>query len=407
MLYYLIRPVARYVLRAYYRHIDLTGLEHIPADAAVILAANHPTAFIEPCLLACFQRRPLWFLARGDLFKNRVAIWFLRAVNILPVFRFKDGGYGRLKDNFSTFKACYGALSKRKAIMILAEGSCVHEKNLRPLQRGAARLALGALDRDATLPDVYVVPVGCNFTHPERMRSQVMIRCGTPLLASAYLADYRASEATAVRALTAELEQRLSPLVVQFPDQDRAGLGEARLALDRARHQTDLTYGITSSGEQLDRELVLAATTPPADPPLTRWFNRLDRQGITAAAFLAVTQHGEPATAAVWWRALLGGLLVLPLVPLVLAAEFIAATQPKHVEFYSPVRFAALAGGLLLYVPLVALLTPWWVGGWLLLALVFVRWAIRGPEAGCRQWYRRKVARLTPAERTFLEENLP
>jgi 1-acyl-sn-glycerol-3-phosphate acyltransferase len=44
MVYHLVRPVARYVLRYYYRNIDLTGLENIPADAPVILAVNHPTA---------------------------------------------------------------------------------------------------------------------------------------------------------------------------------------------------------------------------------------------------------------------------------------------------------------------------------------------------------------------------
>jgi len=170
MVYHLVRPVARYVLRYYYRNIDLTGLENIPPDAAVVLAANHPTAFIEPCILACFQPRTLWFLARGNLFKNVFYNNLLAAVHILPVFRLEDGGYGRLKDNFGTFEACFRALSQGKAIMNLAEGRCIHEKALRPLRKGTARLALGAMQRDATLKEVYSVPVGCNFTHPDRVR---------------------------------------------------------------------------------------------------------------------------------------------------------------------------------------------------------------------------------------------
>jgi len=195
MLYYLVRPVARYVLRYYYRNIDLTGLENIPQNAAVILAANHPTAFIEPCILACFQPRTLWFLARGNLFKNRLYNAFLAAVHILPVFRLEDGGYSRLKDNFSTFDACFRALSKGKAIMNLAEGRCIHEKALRPIRKGTARLALGAMQRDSTLKEVYIVPVGCNFTHPDRVRDQVMIRFGEPILTSAFMDEFRRSEA--------------------------------------------------------------------------------------------------------------------------------------------------------------------------------------------------------------------
>ena len=93
MLYYLVRPVVRYVLSYYYRNIDVSGLENIPQDAAVILAANHPTGFIEPCILACFQSRPLRFLARGSVFVNAIYNRLLAAVNILPVFRWEDGGY--------------------------------------------------------------------------------------------------------------------------------------------------------------------------------------------------------------------------------------------------------------------------------------------------------------------------
>ena len=112
MLYHLVRPVARYVLGYYYRNIDITGLANIPPNAAVILAANHPTAFIEPCLLACFQPRTLHFLARGDLYKNWLATAVLRALNILPVYRIQDGGYGKLTQNYETFEECFVDLSR-------------------------------------------------------------------------------------------------------------------------------------------------------------------------------------------------------------------------------------------------------------------------------------------------------
>lgn len=422
MLYHLVRPVARYVLRYYYRNIDLTGLEHIPPNAAVILAANHPTAFIEPCILACFQPRTLWFLARGNLFKNGFFTALLNAVNILPVYRLEDGGYEKLKDNFETFDACFAALSKQRAIMILAEGRCIHEKNLRPLRKGTARIALGALDRDSTLKEVYIVPVGCNFTSADRVRGQVMIRCGEPILASDYLDDYRRGEATAIKDLTSHLRARLSPLVVQFPDQDRADIGEARLQLDRNDQQAGLTYGITHDGEQLDRELEIAATTPPEEPLLTRYFGRLQLLGLSDGAVpsSSLASSGPPAergSGAVagagnvkgqgdvpWIKVVLASLFQLPQIPLWLLAYYVGLSRPKHIEFNSPVRFAVLAGGTFLLYPLLLLLLPWLLKIWLLVAIFTVGWSLRQLEKVGRWAALRRVAQLVPEERERLKQ---
>ena len=416
MIYHLVRPVARYVLKYYYRNIDLTGLENIPKDAAVVLAANHPTAFIEPCILACFQPRTLWFLARGNLFKNAFYNSLLAAVHILPVFRLEDGGFGKLKNNFGTFEACYKALSQGKAIMNLAEGRCIHEKALRPLRKGTARLALGAMQRDATLKEVYIVPVGCNFTHADRVRDQVMIRFGEPILASAFMDEFRGNEAKAIKNLTSHLRARLSPLIVQFPDRQRAAIGEARLELDRARHAAHQVYGITHDGKQLDRELEIAANTPAEDETITRFFNRLDRQGACVGAVPSSGKAssgsqlspGEGAIAGtkkvvrpslVWLRSLLAVMLQLPQLPLWLLAEFIGSTQPKHIEFYSPVRFAVVTGGTFLLFPLLLIFLPWPLKIWLLIAIFTVNWSVRQWE-NHRNWYRRrKVERMVDAER--------
>ena len=397
MIYHLVRPVARYVLRYYYRNIDLTGLEHIPRDAAVILAANHPTAFIEPCIMACFQPRTLWFLARGNLFKNKLYSSLLAAVHILPVFRIEDGGYGRLKDNFGTFEACFRALSLGKAIMNLAEGRCIHEKALRPLRKGTARLALGAMQRDTTLKEVYIVPVGCNFAHAERVRSRVMVRCGAPIRASEFMEEFRGNEAKAIKNLTSHLRSRLNPLVVQFPDRRRAGIGEARLELDRARHKAGRPHGITHDGTLLDRELKIAADTPEHDARLTHFFNRLDRQGLKVSA-VAGTGRGEKY-GAVWLRFMLAALLQLPQFPLWLLAEMIGSTQPKHIEFYSPVRFAVIAGGTFLLYPILLFCLSWPLKMWLLTALLTVNWSARRWDDLDAWHQRRKVERMVAAER--------
>ncbi|HNA95205.1 MAG TPA: 1-acyl-sn-glycerol-3-phosphate acyltransferase, partial [Saprospiraceae bacterium] len=145
MLYAVVRPVAKTGFKVFFRHIHIQGLENIPREGPLLLAANHPTAFIEPCVAACFQHRTLHFIVRGDIFKNPFYIKILKALHLIPIFRFKDG-YTNLKQNQETFRYVNQVLQERKTILILVEGRTIQEKKLRPVQKGPARMAFGAYD---------------------------------------------------------------------------------------------------------------------------------------------------------------------------------------------------------------------------------------------------------------------
>lgn len=394
MLYQLVRPVARYVLRYYYRNIDITGLENIPRDAPVILAANHPTAFIEPCLLACFQPRTLHFLARGDLYKNRLATATLRALNILPVYRIQDGGYDKLVRNYDTFAECYASLSRGQAVMILAEGRCIHEKRLRPLRKGTARIALGAIEHDTTLNEVYVVPVGVNFSAAERFRSAVSIRCGKAIAASEYLGAYRTNPANGIRLLTDRLRNDLSPLVLQVPAAADDGAYDQLLEVVRNELAPELV-GVTHDGSVLTRQLAVPERPPGAWDTLLRYAARLKSHGIRDRDLRLARPTRMP------YPALPAALLLLPLLPLWGLAEAIALAKPRTVEFYSPVRFAVVAVGTLLYLPLVLLL-PWGLKVYVLLSLLLVNWSLRTVERLLDWRGGRRVAQLPAATRADL-----
>ncbi|MEM9836233.1 MAG: 1-acyl-sn-glycerol-3-phosphate acyltransferase [Bacteroidota bacterium] len=403
MLYYLARPIARYVLRYYYRHIDITGLENIPTNGPVIFAANHPTAFIEPCILACFQERELHFLARGDLFKNRLATWALHRLHILPVFRLQDGGYGKLKENYQTFAACNRALSAGKAVMILAEGRCIHEKRLRQIRKGTGRIALSSLAADPNLSDIPIVPIGVNFTHPDKMRSTVMIRCGAPLSTRQYLADYQQTENIGVRKLTDDLRKALSPLVIQIPSREQDDLAEAIFTLSRSNYRMPLVHGLTYDGQLLDRELAQVQALPQNSQPILAYFNRLAQFDLTDASVAGVYDQALNRSVWGWCKTVLAAFLLLWHLPVWWLSELIGGTTHRLIEFYSPVRFAAIAIGMVVYpflwlIGLQPLLIVYALG-----ALVGVRWAWREWEA-TQQWYQARAAwRQIPSERQYLQ----
>ncbi|MEY4108182.1 MAG: hypothetical protein RL181_2524, partial [Bacteroidota bacterium] len=181
MLYYIVRPIARLALLIYYRKIYLSHLERIPRGKPVILASNHPTAFMEPCLMAVFMRQPLSYLVRGDFFQKPIYNFLLRALKMIPIYRIIDLGYQGLKNNFATFAACYEALSRNQTIMIFPEGMTLHEKRLRPIQKGIGRIVAGAYQQYPDMQEIFVVPVGVNFTYAEQPRGEAMIDIGEPI----------------------------------------------------------------------------------------------------------------------------------------------------------------------------------------------------------------------------------
>jgi len=213
MLYSFFKPLAALALKGFFKKIILTGLENLPKDKSVILAANHPTAFVEPCILAAQLDRPLYFLVRGDYFRKPVYNFILRTLHMLPIFRRMDGNFSDLKNNVKILDACSDALAEKKTIMILAEGRTKHEKRLRPIQKGTARLAFSTLHKHPNLPLV-VVPVSVNFTNSLKWRSQVMIHFGEPIEVKPFYDQFSTKPAEAVNSFTQTIHDELKKFII-------------------------------------------------------------------------------------------------------------------------------------------------------------------------------------------------
>lgn len=417
LLYRLVRPLARLSLRTFYRKIDMIGVENIPREGAVILAANHPTTFIEPCIMACFQRRELHFLVRGDFFKKPVFAWLLRQLNQLPVYRLKDGGFQNLKQNYATFKANFESLSRRETIMVLAEGRCIHEKRLRPLRKGTARVALGALDHDPNLPEVWVVPVGVNFTYADRARSTVMVRCGEPMRASDYMKAYRENPNAAIGDFTDDLADRLHEHVIHIDNPEDDIMAELLLRLYRSEHPRPELPTVTEEEEQLRAEMQLVNTLNEKSdrlrrelwPELSTYFNRLDTLRIDDAAVAGRYERDRRSTS----KLLLGLLPALAValwhLPVALLAEVMPGSRIRALEFYTPVRWATFTAAYIFYLPLWIIIgfaiDSWQFIVYGLASFLLTHWAIRYFERVSRWLTATRAWHSIPSERQRLKED--
>lgn len=225
MIYNIILAWARIFLRTYFRRSIIIGRENIPADGPLIVASNHPSAFLEASVLATSIGRPVHFLVRGDMFNPKFQ-WLFDWTNQIPIFRQKDG-IQNLRKNASSFDLSYRKLGEGNAILIFPEAKTVLEKKLRPIQRGTAHLAFGASGYLKENEYIKMLPVGVNFTEPRVAGTDVIVH-----FAPAYDAPKASREdREAIDEFTQKLEDAMVPLVVTLPEEKNERFYEAALSL--------------------------------------------------------------------------------------------------------------------------------------------------------------------------------
>ena len=132
LIYWLVRGVLQPFFHLYFR-LSRIGREHIPAEGPVILASNH-RSFLDPFIIATLVRRPLYYVAKEELFDRPFAGWLLNHLGAFPVRRGAADG-----DMIETAKAI---LARGDAVLIFPEGTRIRPGALGPPRRGVGRLAL-------------------------------------------------------------------------------------------------------------------------------------------------------------------------------------------------------------------------------------------------------------------------
>ena len=90
--------------RGCFSSIQREGLENIPRDGAVLLAANHCATLMDPLLvLDALSPRLVAFGARSDIFAKPRIAKILHWLRIVPIARERNG-LSEVAKNFETFE---------------------------------------------------------------------------------------------------------------------------------------------------------------------------------------------------------------------------------------------------------------------------------------------------------------
>ena len=173
----------RTFVRRLYR-VEVIGGDRIPADGGCILASNHE-APADPFIIAVATTREIRFMAKSELFGNRVLGAVLRALGAFPVER---GSGDRV-----AFSEAAELLRRGEVLGIFPQGTSKQHLERR-WHRGAARLALAT--------GAPIVPVRMTGTRAWPWRTRVQIIVGRPILVAPGTPTLAAA-----KELTARVEQ--------------------------------------------------------------------------------------------------------------------------------------------------------------------------------------------------------
>jgi glycerol-3-phosphate dehydrogenase (NAD(P)+) len=152
-----------------YFRLQRVGREHLPPSGPLLLASNH-RSFLDPFVIGALVRRPVYYMAKRELFEKRWQAWALNALGAFPI----DRGAGD-RNAMDTARAI---LARGDCVVVFPEGTRVRPGPLGDPKRGVGRLAL-----ETGAPVAPVAVIGSDAVRKGwRIRPRkVRIRVGPPL----------------------------------------------------------------------------------------------------------------------------------------------------------------------------------------------------------------------------------
>lgn len=199
----------------FYKNIIVEGKENVPKEGPLIFAPNHQNALMDPLAVLFTINRQIVFLARSDVFKNKLVAKFLIFLKILPVFRIRDGKEN-LANNDLTFDIATRVLESKQNVGIFPEARHTDKRRLLNLKKGIPRLAFMAEEKHDFNLGIRIVPVGIYYSHYNRMRSILHVRYGKPIYLKDFKEDYIESPQKAMLSLKDAMDVSLRPLMIDI-----------------------------------------------------------------------------------------------------------------------------------------------------------------------------------------------
>jgi len=175
LIYHLARFLASLIIKGYL-DLQVEGAENIPADGPAIIAANH-ISYLDPVVVGVLVPRPVYYMAKAELFAYPGFGLLLRMINAFPVRR---GGADR-----GAIRYACSILKQGKILGLFPEGRRMPGGRL-----GKAKRGVDLLVKQTEAPVVPVAVEGTDRALPPGAkwlyRHKIRVRVGKPIFFSQF-----------------------------------------------------------------------------------------------------------------------------------------------------------------------------------------------------------------------------
>jgi 1-acyl-sn-glycerol-3-phosphate acyltransferase len=160
------KAVGRVICKSYLR-VHCEGVENVPDQGAFLIVINHLSG-LDPFLIGTMIDRPIYCLAKVELYRGPILTWILNSLGYIPL--------DRSTVDISAMRIVLRLLRNGEAVGIAPEGTRSRTGEMLPFTHGATKLALHA--QVPLLPvSIYgtreLMPPGAYYFKPGRVYIRV------------------------------------------------------------------------------------------------------------------------------------------------------------------------------------------------------------------------------------------
>jgi len=243
----------------FFNNIEIKGIENLPKDKPIIFIANHQCTFMDAVTMntlspSAFQPA---FLTRSDVFTKKIVYFVLNKMKLMPIYRRQDGP-DFVERNERIFNNCKELLANNRSFIIFVEGSHSDKRRLRILKKGFARMGFdAAADHDYSL-DINIIPVGVNYAHFTKFKSDFLIQFGKPIKLADYYERYQENAQKTLNIIKNDAHDKLKEQMIHIPDLERYDLMEhlRTICNPQVVQSMNLDYKILSHQLEADQNMI-------------------------------------------------------------------------------------------------------------------------------------------------------
>ncbi len=112
------------IMHLYFKSIKVYGKKNVPHDKPVLFVSNHQNALMDAMVVVVDRGIRAYFMTRADVFQNPILRKIFTFLQMLPIYRIRDGKRNMAK-NQEVFDRCSELLLENNFLLISPKGTTV------------------------------------------------------------------------------------------------------------------------------------------------------------------------------------------------------------------------------------------------------------------------------------------